>query len=136
MIWTFAEVNLFFLSRLICCIVGSGYTNDLKCALAYISHVAPSASLHGIGFSLGANVLAKYLGQAGAQTALKSGSILGCPFDFYEGHIYLSSTWMSRIYSKAMAGNLRRMLGRHQAFFEGDERLDQHAIYQNPHQTL
>lgn len=84
-----------------------GWTNDLRCALAYISHLAPKAPLYGTGFSLGANVLAKYLGEEGAATPLKAGIVLGCPWDFYDGHIYLSSSFLRLIYSKAMAKNLR-----------------------------
>jgi predicted alpha/beta-fold hydrolase len=113
-----------------------GYTDDLRCALAYLSHLTPQSPLHGIGFSLGANVLAKYLGEEGAGTPLKSGVILGCPFDFYEGHLFLSQGYLKSIYSKAMAKNLRTMLGRHAHIFDHDKRLDQRAIYQNPNQTL
>ena len=61
-----------------------GYTDDLRCALAFLSHLAPQAPLYGIGFSLGANVLAKYLGEEGEKTPLKCGLILGAPWNFYE----------------------------------------------------
>lgn len=42
-----------------------GWTNDLRCALSFLSHYAPNAPLHGTGFSLGANILARYLGEEG-----------------------------------------------------------------------
>lgn len=110
--------------------------DDLRCALAYVSHLAPHAPLYGVGFSLGANVLAKYLGEEGTATPLKAGIVIGCPWDFYEGHVYLSSSWLRLIYSRAMAKNLRTLVKRHMHILEKDDRLDLDAIFNNPHQTL
>ena len=59
-----------------------GYSDDLRCAITFLSHLAPSAPLYGIGFSLGANILAKYLGEEGVKTPLKCGLILAAPWNF------------------------------------------------------
>ena len=44
----------------------------------YISKLYPDAPLLGIGFSLGANVLTRYLAQEGEQSRLAAGCVLGC----------------------------------------------------------
>ncbi|KAK4701601.1 uncharacterized protein P7C70_g4629, partial [Phenoliferia sp. Uapishka_3] len=113
---------------------GGAYTDDLRCALSYLSHLAPKAPLYGVGFSLGANVLAKYLGEEGDKTPLKAGVVLGAPWDFYAGHVYLSRSWLSTIYSKAMAKNLRGVVSRNRAALEGAVDFD--CMYGNPQQTL
>lgn len=56
----------------------AGYTNDLRSALIYISSTFPNAPLHGLGFSLGANVLTRYLGEEGEMSRLRSGLALAC----------------------------------------------------------
>ncbi|GAA5971552.1 hypothetical protein JCM11641_000636 [Rhodosporidiobolus odoratus] len=111
-------------------------TDDLRSALAFISHFAPGAPLYGIGFSLGANQMAKYVGEEGEDCPLNAAVALGAPFDFVLGHIALCSSWLRRIYSKAMAGNLRTLLARHAEMFKTHPKLDWDAIYGNPHQTL
>jgi predicted alpha/beta-fold hydrolase len=85
----------------------AGYTDDIRCALAYVSKHLPDAPLVGVGFSLGANVLAKYFGEEGDATPLKGGAVLGCPWDLYKGHIELGKNLLGWTYSKAMARNLR-----------------------------
>lgn len=56
----------------------AGYTDDLRTALMYIQNLYPDAPLLGIGFSLGANILCRYLGEEGKNSRLASGCILGC----------------------------------------------------------
>jgi predicted alpha/beta-fold hydrolase len=53
------------------------HTDDLRQALIYLRSVYPRASFHGIGFSLGANVLCRYLGEEGKQSRLSSGLLMG-----------------------------------------------------------
>ncbi|KAI5474701.1 alpha/beta hydrolase, carboxylesterase [Pseudohyphozyma bogoriensis] len=112
------------------------YTDDLRCGLAYLSEFAPKAPLYGIGFSLGANVVAKYLGEEGEQTPLKAGLALGCPWNFYAGHVKLHRNWLSLNYSYAMATNLRTMVKRHYEYLKDDPRVDWEALFGNPKQTL
>jgi predicted alpha/beta-fold hydrolase len=56
----------------------AGYTDDLRTALLYITHRFPDAPLLGLGFSLGANVLTRYISQEGEKSRLLSGCALGC----------------------------------------------------------
>ena len=56
----------------------AGHTDDIRTALLYISTLYPDAPLLGIGFSLGANVLTRYLAQEGEQSRLSAGCAVGC----------------------------------------------------------
>lgn len=53
-----------------------GTTDDIRVALMYISATYPKAPLLGIGFSLGANVLTRYLAEEGEHSRLKAGCVL------------------------------------------------------------
>lgn len=44
----------------------------------YIAHTYPKAPLVGVGFSLGANVLIRYLGEEGTSSRLLTGCALAC----------------------------------------------------------
>lgn len=56
----------------------AGHTEDLRSALLYLSVRYPSATLLGLGFSLGANVMTRYLGEEGPKSKLTSGCVLAC----------------------------------------------------------
>ena len=56
----------------------AGYTGDIREALVYISQLYPRAPLIGLGFSLGANVLTRYLAEEGEQSRLIAGCALAC----------------------------------------------------------
>ena len=53
-------------------------TEDLRMAVMYIAKQYPRAPLIGVGFSLGANVLTRYLAQEGSSSRLVAGCALGC----------------------------------------------------------
>ena len=57
-----------------------GLTTDLRAVLLFLSQVVPAAPLFGIGFSLGANVLTKYLGEVGEKTPFKAAMVVSNPF--------------------------------------------------------
>jgi uncharacterized protein len=56
----------------------AGQSDDLRQALIYIANRFPKAPLLGLGFSLGANVLVKYLEEEGTQSRLRTACTLGC----------------------------------------------------------
>jgi predicted alpha/beta-fold hydrolase len=56
----------------------AGHTDDLRQALFYISHRYPEAPLLGLSFSLGANVMTRYVAEEGECSRLKSACVLGC----------------------------------------------------------
>ncbi|KAJ7452448.1 Alpha/Beta hydrolase protein [Mycena galericulata] len=96
----------------------AGHTGDIRLALAYISQRYPQAPLLGLGFSLGANVLTRYLAEEGEQSRLISGCALACNFS-------LKSGFVGRIYSKAMATNLINLVRRN---LDGLSKFPDHLI--------
>lgn len=53
-------------------------TDDLACGALFVSKMFPKAKLVGIGFSLGANVITKYLGEEGVNSRLAGACVLAC----------------------------------------------------------
>ncbi|KAF8902108.1 AB-hydrolase YheT [Gymnopilus junonius] len=92
----------------------AGHTDDTRQALMYIAQEYPDAPLLGLGFSLGANVLTRYLGEEGTLSRVHSAIMLGCPWDLRQNnHGLLNSFSGKHIYSKGMGGNLLRLVKRH-----------------------
>ena len=56
----------------------AGHTDDLRQALMYVAQRYPNAPLLGLGFSLGANVIVRYLAEEGERSRLRAGCALGC----------------------------------------------------------
>lgn len=56
----------------------AGHTDDTRQALMYIAKRYPKAPLLGLGFSLGANVVTRYLAEEGTQTRLHAACVLAC----------------------------------------------------------
>ncbi|KAF9053936.1 AB-hydrolase YheT [Hymenopellis radicata] len=92
----------------------AGWTEDLRQALMYIAHRYPNAPLHGLGFSLGANVIVRYVGEEKEQSRLSSACALACPWDLAENNRAMENSFLGKyVYSKGMANNLLRLLRRH-----------------------
>lgn len=92
----------------------AGTTVDLAHALHYLRVTYPDSALHGIGFSLGASVLSRYLGESGSSSLLSSGLVLGCPWDLTSMSDKLENDFVTRtVYSRAMAKNLLRLFFGH-----------------------
>jgi predicted alpha/beta-fold hydrolase len=56
----------------------AGHTDDLRQALFFINKLYPDAPLLGLGFSLGANVMTRYLAEEGTKSRLMSACALAC----------------------------------------------------------
>jgi predicted alpha/beta-fold hydrolase len=57
---------------------GLSHTDDLRQAMYYIAQTYPNAPLLGIGFSLGANILTRYVAEEGESCRLASACVLAC----------------------------------------------------------
>ncbi|KAH7916065.1 AB-hydrolase YheT [Hygrophoropsis aurantiaca] len=94
----------------------AGHTDDLRQALFYISHRYPKAPLLGLSFSLGANVMTRYVAEEGEHCRLRSACVLACPWNLTANTTKLLSTYIGRhIYSQGMGRNLVNLLKRHVA---------------------
>ncbi|KAI5886093.1 AB-hydrolase YheT [Schizophyllum commune H4-8] len=101
----------------------SGATDDLRQELAYIRSLYPNAPLIGLGFSLGANVLTRYLAEEGEESRLVAGCAVACPWNLLDDCNGLLNTFLgTQIYSKGMARSLRKIVKRNRtAFASGAE---------------
>ncbi|ODN94221.1 anon-23da protein [Cryptococcus wingfieldii CBS 7118] len=82
----------------------SGNTIDNHTATLYLASLFPDAPLVGIGFSLGAAVMTRYMGEQGAKSRLRAAVVLCCPLEFRSVTAKLDSAHIfPRLYSLSMA---------------------------------
>lgn len=88
-------------------------TSDLATAILFCQQNWPRSPLVAVGFSLGANVLGKYLGESGDATPLRGALTVAGPYDLTAGSHCLESGGMNKhVYSKTMCKNLTRVFMR------------------------
>ncbi|KAG9128265.1 hypothetical protein FRC07_001906 [Ceratobasidium sp. 392] len=112
-----------------------GTTDDLRCALLYIRTRFPSAPLVGVGFSVGANMLAKYLGEEGSDSALCAGVCLANVWDFAAGIEHMEQGgFMQRYVYNNVLGSAQQALYRSAAYALGDvvERWNLTEVFKVP----
>ncbi|KAJ3048639.1 hypothetical protein HK097_010359, partial [Rhizophlyctis rosea] len=103
----------------------AGYTDDLDYALTHILKHIPNAPLFGVGFSLGANVMLKYVGECGEGCRLTGAASVANPFDLLASSHALHRTVLGRyLYSWTLAQSLIRMFKRHMHHFKASEKFN------------
>ena len=89
-------------------------TWDVRQSVKWLSKIFPNRPLFGIGFSLGANILANYIGEEGEACELKAAVLCASPWNLDTTSVNLQSTWVGRnVYSKAMGASMRRLVEDH-----------------------
>jgi predicted alpha/beta-fold hydrolase len=83
----------------------SGETGDLDLVVRTLAAREPEVPLYAIGFSLGGNVLLKWLGEAGSESFIRAAATISVPYDLAEAAHYLERP-VGRIYA---AHFLRRL---------------------------
>ncbi|KAJ2910379.1 hypothetical protein GGI21_000933 [Coemansia aciculifera] len=86
-----------------------GFSDDYREVIADLKHRMPQCPLLGLSFSLGANIMAKYIGEEGANCPLAAGIIVGNPYDMYKVISHLDSRSLSpnKIYDVAILNFLK-----------------------------
>ncbi|KAF7316802.1 hypothetical protein HMN09_00413300 [Mycena chlorophos] len=92
-------------------------TDDLRQALTYISSRYPNAPLLGLGFSIGANVLIRYLAEEGANSALSAAVTLGNPWNLVQNTLALRESRIGSLYLRGMGAGIKTLLLHHQTAF-------------------
>lgn len=95
-------------AKLFCC----AYTDDLCYAVQYLTqkYAFQTEAFVGLGFSMGSNVLVKYLGEEKENTALTAGISVGNPFDLVLCSANFRGTLLNRMtYDKVLASNLKEL---------------------------
>ena len=88
-----------------------GATEDVRELLALLRAREPETPLFAVGWSLGGNVLLKYLGEDGARTPLAAGVAVCAPYQLRPCAERLR-TGFSRIYQRHLLGELKAMIRR------------------------
>ncbi|HSU14627.1 YheT family hydrolase [Longimicrobium sp.] len=79
----------------------AGDTGDIAHVLELMAARNPGVPLGAVGFSLGANVLLKYLGERGGDAGVRAAAAISIPFDLGAGADGLNRTRMGRLYTRA-----------------------------------
>ncbi|KAI9276516.1 Alpha/Beta hydrolase protein [Sporodiniella umbellata] len=106
------------------------YTGDLRLALVHIQKkLGVEVPLVGIGFSLGSNILVKYLGEEQEKTPFKAAISVANPFDFMNSMNHLENSYLGKtFYSPAMATNLKKVFSKHMDLLEKGGKIDKEQI--------
>jgi predicted alpha/beta-fold hydrolase len=104
----------------------AGETQDLRYLLDKLRRDGHSGPLVAAGFSLGGNVLLKYLGESGDETPLVAGVAVSVPLNLHVASIALSRGF-SRVYQRyllrRMKRSIRRKFNRFTAAFDWERAL-------------
>ncbi|WFD35696.1 hypothetical protein MCUN1_002557 [Malassezia cuniculi] len=98
-------------------------TSDVYSTNLLLSRMFPTSPVLGLGFSLGGNVMAKYISESGKNNPLIGAIVVCAPFDFNRTADVLDSTFVSSIFSSVMGSNVRRLGMRHIDTLALDPRL-------------
>lgn len=95
----------------------ASFLGDMYEVVDHVNIRYPEANLYAVGWSLGANILVRYMGQESHTCPLSGGVSLCNPFNlvmaddnFHKG--------FNNIYDKALANSLRKIFKRHALLFE------------------
>ena len=103
-----------------------GDTEDLRELVQLLRQREPDTELFAVGWSLGGNVLLKYLGEEGDGTALSAAVGVSVPFQLRPCAEKLR-TGFSRVYQNHLLGELKRMIRRKAGILPSDIDLSQVA---------
>ncbi|KAJ2772375.1 hypothetical protein IWQ57_001796 [Coemansia nantahalensis] len=86
-----------------------GLTTDYREVVADIRKRLPQCPLFGLSFSLGANIMAKYVGEEGERCPLVAAVSVGNPYDMYRVIRHLDAQWIgcTRVYDVAILNFLK-----------------------------
>lgn len=87
-----------------------GDTLDIMNILSIVRHQEPDASIACVGFSFGANVLLKLLGQMGSRCKLQAGVCVSPPFKLDVCSRYREQNLMCRIYEAELVRHMKKSL--------------------------
>lgn len=92
----------------------SGDTSDLASLMNELVHREPDTPFAAIGYSLGGNILLKWLGETGKYNPLKAAIAVSVPFDLHKASKRIERGF-SRLYQWYLLRGLRRRLARKHA---------------------
>lgn len=88
----------------------SGETGDLAHVVELLQARFPDRPIGALGFSLGGNVLLKYLGEVGDGSPVRAAAAVSVPFDLAAGSRFIESGLMGKVYTIYFIRSLRAKL--------------------------
>lgn len=109
----------------------AGRTEDIRAVVVEIHRRFPDAPIVAAGFSLGANILACYLGQEKENCILSAAVCVSCPFNLRTSSDFIESSVIGRMYSSHMTKGLLRFTRTNEAMLRTcPHNIDFEKIYQ------
>ena len=100
-------------------------TWDIRQTVRWLRKTFPNRLLFGLGFSLGANILANYLGEEGADCELKAAMVLSNPWNLEVSSLALQRTSLGlHVYSRVMGTNMKKLFEKHVDQISKNPRID------------
>ncbi|KAJ3064862.1 hypothetical protein HDU98_011770 [Podochytrium sp. JEL0797] len=105
------------------------FTDDVRLMIDRIHVQFPRAPLIGIGFSLGANLMMKCVGEDADRTKLCASVSVANPFDLHVSQTFLHTTLLGReLYSRVMTNGLKEFFAKHKQAFVNTTRVNPKQI--------
>jgi len=101
------------------------YTEDMRQAIAHIHARAPNSPIYAIGYSLGANLLLKYLGEEGEGAVVRGAISCSNPFDFGASSEMLAKR---PLYNLVLTLGCVATVSKHAHIFRSVKHLDFEAV--------
>jgi predicted alpha/beta-fold hydrolase len=99
-------------------------TNDLRLSIKYIrSIIGNQTPIFAVGYSLGAGILTKYLGEENNECPLDSAIICCASFDMLLSTANIEQWLHTRTYNRRLTNNLKRYIRQHEHHFLKTESL-------------
>ncbi|WP_352296798.1 hydrolase [Pseudoalteromonas sp. 20-MNA-CIBAN-0454] len=89
----------------------SGDTADLSFFINHLKQLYPNRPLLAVGFSLGGNVLAKYLGEQQQQCPLSAAALVSAPYDLSASSDVIRKS-LGKIYQKYLLDRMKKSMQR------------------------
>ncbi|XP_059313546.1 embryogenesis-associated protein EMB8-like isoform X1 [Lycium ferocissimum] len=96
------------------CFYNAAWTEDPRKVIDYLHTQYPQAPLFAVGLSIGANVLVKYLGEEGVNTAIVGAAAICSPWDLLICDRYINRRFVQRFYNRALTLGLKDYAKLHQ----------------------
>ena len=97
----------------------AGDTGDLAFVVEHLRHRHPGRAIGAIGFSMGGNVLLKYLGERGADSPVAAAATICVPFDLGASCDRVGRGFMGGFYTSYFLRSLQRKVRAKQALLSG-----------------
>lgn len=100
----------------------AAHTDDLRASLKYVrSIVGDDTPVFAVGYSLGAGILTKFLGEEGSACSLQGAIVCCASFDMLLSNANMEQWLHARTYNRRLTNNLIRYIRQHEHHFVQNE---------------